>query len=167
MNLEYKQMFNGLSAEQQKKLLKTKKHFLFESIKQHVNICKTINNSTMTDVEKNRCKIIAQIFKKDLEKNDIFIIEAGAFGFIMLEYYKPRSNFDCAISFMDSQTMFETLLNEWYDCLITDLMKEKQIKNVDIDVFYQKLSETEKNKLLQSKNNFLKKARKKATFIKY
>lgn len=61
--------------------------------------------------------------------------------------------------------MFHALLNEWYDCLITDLMLEKQVTNIDMDDFYDALPEEEKIQLQNRKQQFVKDALKKADFI--
>lgn len=108
---------------------------------------------------------MAQIFRKDLEKNDIILLDTGRYGFVMLEYYKPIANFDCAMIFENSQKMFDTLLDEWYQCLITDLMKKQQVKDIDIDEFYDGLPEEEKNQLKSRKSQFVKEAMKKIEAI--
>lgn len=102
---------------------------------------------------------MAEIFREVLEANNIVLKDTEKFGFIMLEYYKPISNFDSTIVFKDSQTMFDTLLDEWFDCLITDLMAEWQVKDIDIDDFYNGLPEEEKEKLQNKKNKFVREAR--------
>lgn len=69
----------------------------------------------------------------------------------MLEYSEPQANFDYAIVFTDSQTMFNTLLDEWFICQITELRKEKHLTNLDINDFYNKLPEAEKDMLNSKK----------------
>lgn len=82
----------------------------------------------------------------------------------MLEYFKPKRNFDCAIIFKDCQEMFDFLLDEWFTCQITKLMEDKYVTNIDIDDFYNALS---KEELAKRKTNFARHAIKKADFIKY
>lgn len=167
IDLEYEKMFDGLPAKQQNEIRDAR-----ESFKSRINSDSTDFTTTtdsiinMTVTEKNRCETVAQIFRKDLEKNDIILKEAGKYGFVMLEYFKPKSNFDCAIIFTDSQAMFDTLLNEWYNCLITDLMEVKQVNDIDMDDFYNSLSEEEMNQLEHKKSQFVKEAMTKANFIK-
>lgn len=166
IDLEYEKMFDGLSAKQQNEILEAKENFQFKIKNVHTNPDVTAPKTlSVSDPEKSRCETVANLFRKDLEKNDIILKEAGKYGFIMLEYFKPKSSFDCAYIFTDCQTMFHALLNEWYDCLITDLMLEKQVTNIDMDDFYDALPEEGKIQLQNRKQQFVKDALKKADFI--
>lgn len=157
IDLDYEDMFHGLPIRQQKILLEAKERFLFESNNKNVRLTPPAT-SNPTDSEKDKCRIVAEIFREVLEANNIVLKDTEKFGFIMLEYYKPRSNFDSAIVFKDSQTMFDTLLTEWFDCLITDLMAEWQVEDIDIDDFYHGLPDEEKDKLQNKKNKFVREA---------
>ncbi|MDE6054244.1 MAG: hypothetical protein K2G55_10875, partial [Lachnospiraceae bacterium] len=168
INYDYEEMFNKLSVKTQNEILETKEHFIYIANKENTDFHYTTTKGLdITNIEKDRCEIVAQIFRRDLEKYDIILRDAGRFGFIMLEYYEPKLNFDCAIIFTDSQTLFDTLLIEWYDCLISELMEEKQAENIDIDDFYNNLSGEEKNKLENRKRKFINEAKKTAYFVKY
>ena len=168
INFDYEEIFNKLSVKTQTEILDAKEHFTYIANKDNTDFHYTTTKELdIANIEKDRCEVVAQIFRRYLEKHDIILRNAGRFGFIMLEYYKPRFNFDCAIIFTDSQTMFDTLLIEWYDCLITELMEEKQAENVDIDDFYNNLSAEEKNQLEDKKNRFVIEATKAAFFVKH
>lgn len=164
IDLDYEEMFHGLPLKQQQTLLKAKEHFLFESNNNNIPLTAPVP-SNPKDLEKDKCIIVAQIFREVLEAHNIVLKETEKFGFIMLEYYKPKSNFDSVIVFTDSQTMFDTLLNEWFDCLITDLMEERHVNDIDIDDFYHGLPEEEKEKLENQKTEFVREALKKINFI--
>ncbi len=161
---DYEEMFNGLPIKQQQKLMAAKEHFLFEANSQNIPLTAPVT-SNPADLEKSRCIVIAQIFREALEANNIVLKDTEKFGFIMLEYYNPKANFDSAVVFTDSRTMFDTLLNEWFDCLITDLMEERQVSNIDIDDFYNELSDEEKEKLENKKNKFVREALEKSAFF--
>lgn len=164
IDLDFDEMFHRLPFGQQQTLLEAKEHFQSASNNKNIPVTTPVASNTK-DLEKNKCRIIAQIFREVLEAHNIMLKETEKFGFIMLEYYKPKSNFDCVIVFRDSQKMFDTLLNEWFDCLITDLMEERQANNIDIDDFYHGLPEEEKEKLENRKTEFVREALKKMNFI--
>ena len=167
INLTYKDMYAGLSIKTQNQILSTRKKFL-SLINKKYNIQNlNIQKSYISAKEREKCRIIADIFKKDLQKNDILIEETRKFGFIMLQYFEPKKNFDCAIVFKNCHEMFDLLLEEWFTCQITELMKKKCITNIDIDDFYNELPKEEKEKLRTRKANFVKQALKKAEFINY
>lgn len=166
INLDYEQMLNGLSVKQQNNISEAREHFLSNAKNEKTDYNIT-NNSEMSlkNLERKKCDIVAQIFSNDLEKYNIVIKELKKLGFIMLEYFEPKANFDFAIVFTESQTMFNTLLDEWFVCQIVELRNEKHATDLDIDDFYNKLSKKDKDKLNSMKNKFVKQAMKKAPFI--
>lgn len=164
IDLDFDKMYDGLSVKQQNEIQRTKESFKSKIKNKNTSIT-TTRKANKTDSDKIRCETMAQIFRKDLEKNDIILLDTGKYGFVMLEYYKPIANFDCAMIFENSQKMFDTLLDEWYQCLITDLMKKQQVKDIDIDEFYDGLPEEEKNQLKSRKSQFVKEAMKKIEAI--
>lgn len=167
INLTYKDMFAGQSIKIQNEILNTKKSFLSSIYTENVKKKLSLQKSYITATERENCRIIADIFKKDLEKDDIIIEETRKFGFIMLQYFEPKKIFDSAIAFKDCQEMFDILLEEWFTFQITELMKQKNVTDIDIDDFYNEMLKEEKEELRKRKTNFVKQALKKADFIKY
>mgnify|MGYP006968299404 CR=1 FL=1 len=167
INLDYKDMYDNLSLDTQKELIKTKRLFLSkvnnDTIKSDIS---TTIQSHINNKERDQCRILAAIFRTELEKHSIVIKETEKFGFIMLQYFEPKANFDCAMVFTDCQKMYDTLLNEWFVCQISDLMQKRYIINIDIDDFYNKLSKKEKEELHKKKERFINQIMKKASFIK-
>lgn len=125
----------------------------------------TTMKSFITNKERMQCRILADIFREELEKNDIIIKETARFGFVMLQYYEPIANFDSAIIFTNCQKMFYTLLDEWFWCQITELMNQKQVIDKDIDDFYNELCKKEKENLIKKKDDFVDMIKKKINFI--
>lgn len=166
INLDYEQMLNGLPVKQQKKISEAKEHFLSKARNEETDYNITNDSEIgIEDLERKKCGIVAQIFSNDLGKYNIVIKELKKLGFIMLEYFEPTANFDCAIVFTESQTMFDNLLDEWFVCQIIELRDKKHATDLDIDDFYNKLPENEKDKLNSMKNKFIKQAMTKAPFI--
>ena len=46
------------------------------------------------------------------EMENIFAVDAGRYGFVKLQYYRPPQGFEDAITFTDSRSMFENLWEE-------------------------------------------------------
>lgn len=116
--------------------------------------------------EKERCKIVADIFYERLAKDDLIICDARKYGYAMLIYYKPPIGFDGIMMFTDSQKMYNTLLQEWYISLIEELSKTMDMSEFDADDFYEKLSDAQKAPLIQQRHEFIEKAKQSAYFIK-
>lgn len=167
INLDYEDMFKSLPKESQNEIEEIRKHFLDKIDCQDENLDTTESReSYIYDVDKDRCRIVADLFRNDLEKANLLLKDIGKYGFIMMQYYEPIANFDSSIIFTDSKKMFDTLLNEWFVSKIAELREEKQMTNMDIDIFYDKLPKEIKDSLKKKKDKFAEQARKKATFLK-
>lgn len=168
IDLDYEEIFASLPEKEKKKILDKKDYFRLKL--QQVNIYEdfvTVNNSYdyITLEEKERCKIVADIFYESLAKDDLIICDAGKYGYAMLTYYKPPIGFDGIMMFTDSQKMYNTLLQEWYTSRIEELAKVMNMSNLDVDVFYERLSDKQKAPLIQQRQQFIAKAKKTAYFI--
>ena len=62
----------------------------------------------ITDDEKEKCRKVADAFAELYEIENILVVDAGRYGFVKLQYYKPPQGFEDAITFTDSKSMFET-----------------------------------------------------------
>lgn len=69
----------------------------------------------ITDDEKEKCRKVADAFAELYEIENILVVDAGRYGFVKLQYYKPPQGFEDAITFTDSRSMFENLWEEWLD----------------------------------------------------
>lgn len=169
IDLDYEEIFASLPEKEKKKILDKKDYFRLKL--QQVNIYEDfimVDNSHdyITLEEKERCKIVADIFYESLAKDDLIICDAGKYGYAMLTYYKPPIGFDGIVMFTDSQKMYNTLLREWYTLRIEELAKTMNMSNFDVDVFYEQLSDEQKVPLIQQRQEFIEMSKKIAYFIK-
>ena len=169
IGLDYKDIFASLPEKEKRKILDKKDYFRLKQ--QKTNIYEDLimvdgSYDYITLEEKERCKIIADIFYESLAKDDLIICDAGKYGYAMLTYYKPPIGFDGIIMFTDSQKMYNTLLQEWYTSRIEDLAKTMNMSNLDVDVFYEQLLDEQKSSLIQQRQQFIAKAKKTAYSIK-
>lgn len=85
----------------------------------------------ITDDEKEKCRKVADAFAELYEIENILVVDAGRYGFVKLQYYKPPQGFEDAITFTDSKSMFENLWEEWFDTQLFLLAKEHQWREWD------------------------------------
>ena len=69
----------------------------------------------ITDDEREKCRKVADAFAELYEIENILVVDAGRYGFVKLQYYRPPQGFEDAITFTDSRSMFENLWEEWLD----------------------------------------------------
>ena len=63
----------------------------------------------ITDDEREKCRKVADAFAELYEIENILVVDAGRYGFVKLQYYRPPQGFEDAITFTDSRSMFENL----------------------------------------------------------
>ena len=69
----------------------------------------------ITDDEMEKCRKVVDAFAELYEIENILVVDAGRYGFVKLQYYRPPQGFEDAITFTDSRSMFENLWEEWFD----------------------------------------------------
>ena len=69
----------------------------------------------ITKEEQEKCRKVADAFAELYELENILVIDAGRYGFVKLQYYKPPQGFEDAITFTDSRSLFDNLWQEWLD----------------------------------------------------
>lgn len=73
----------------------------------------------ITDSEREKCRKVAELY----EIENILVVNAGRYGFVKLQYYRPPQGFEDAITITDSRSMFENLWEEWLDTQLFLLAK--------------------------------------------
>ena len=63
----------------------------------------------ITDDEREKCRKVADAFAELYEIENILVVDAGRYGFVKLQYYRPPEGFEDAITFTDSRSMFDKL----------------------------------------------------------
>lgn len=58
----------------------------------------------ITDGEREKCRKVADAFAELYEIENILVVDAGRYGFVKLQYYRPPQGFEDAITFTDSRS---------------------------------------------------------------
>ena len=98
----------------------------------------------ITDEEIEKCQKEADVYAKELEDDDILLINVG--------------KFDNVITFRDSRTMFELLWEEWLFTRLIKISEEKEFKNIDYDDIFDSLTIERQKELMDKKVYFAEKA---------
>ncbi len=108
--------------------------------------------------EQKKCKMVADAFSELYEIENILVIDAGRFGFVKLQYYKPPQGFEDAITFTDSKELFENLWEEWLDTQLYSLAKKMSMSEMDYSKVFQSLPKDKQEELLDRKADFWKRS---------
>lgn len=112
----------------------------------------------ITDDEREKCRKVADAFAELYEIENILVVDAGRYGFVKLQYYRPPQGFEDAITFTDSQSMFENLWEEWPDTQLFLLAKETPMAGMGYNEIFRRLPKEKQEELMNRKARFAKTA---------
>ena len=112
----------------------------------------------ITDDEREKCRKVADAFAELYEIENILVVDAGRYGFVKLQYYRPPQGFEDAITFTDSQSMFENLWEEWLDTQLFLLAKGTPMAGMGYNEIFRCLQKEKQEELMNRKAGFAKTA---------
>lgn len=108
----------------------------------------------ITDDEREKCRKVAELY----EIENILVVDAGRYGFVKLQYYRPPEGFEDAITFTDSRSMFENLWEEWLDTQLFLLAKGTPMAGMGYNEIFRCLPKEKQEELMNRKAGFAKTA---------
>ena len=109
----------------------------------------------ITEEERKKCQNVADAFRELYELTDVVVVDAGKYGFVKLQYYKPPAGFNSLVTYTDSQVLFDDLWEDWlYDQLLTSVSGTPFAEFEYEDIF--KCLPEEKQKELMAKRTYFK-----------
>lgn len=104
----------------------------------------------------NTCRKVAAAFAELYEIENILVVDAGRYGFVKLQYYRPPQGFEDAITFTDSRSMFENLWEEWLDTQLFLLAKGTPMAGMGYNEIFRCLPKEKQGELMNRKAGFAK-----------
>lgn len=112
----------------------------------------------ISDEEREKCRKVLNAYKEEMEENNILIVEAGKFGFVKLQYYKPPYGFDDAKTFNNSLLLFIDLWEEWLYAQLLNLTKDTPIAELDYEDMFKYLPKDKQDELMSKREYFAEKS---------
>ena len=113
-----------------------------------------MNERYITEVEQQKCRKVAEAFTELYEIENILVMDAGRYGFVKLQYYRPPQGFEDVITFTDSRSMFENLWQEWLDTKLFLTGKSRKMEGMGYEEIFKSLPADEQKALLEKKDDF-------------
>lgn len=110
----------------------------------------------ISDEEREKCRKVAEAFREVLEGEELVVLDAGRFGFVKLQYYKPPWGFDNVFTFLDAEALFEDLWEEWMDSQLLDYAKGTPMMEMDYDQIFRCMPKDKQKALMQKKDELRK-----------
>lgn len=111
----------------------------------------------ITNTEYKKCKKVADVFSM-LEEDDIILLDAERYGFVVLLYYTPPHGFENIKTFTDSLKMFDFLWEEWLTSQLIIMAKSMNLDDLDYDDVFDQLPENTQIELMHQREIFLEEA---------
>ena len=112
----------------------------------------------ISDEEREKCRKVAEAFREALEGEDLEVLDAGRFGFVKLQYYKPPWGFDSVSTFLDAGTLFDDLWEEWMDSQLLDYAKDTPMVEMEYDQIFRCMPKAMQDSYVLKKQEFMEAA---------
>lgn len=110
----------------------------------------------VSEDERRKCKRVIDAFEEFFnelqDKEDCIVaVDAGGYGYVLLQYYKPGSGFENCSTYTDSMELFEDLWDEWLGTTLLRLTKGTALEEERFEDMFKALPR-DKQKELQDKH---------------
>ena len=112
----------------------------------------------ITDEEREKCRKVADAYRKFYEVEDIFVADAGRYGFIKLLYYTQINGFENMKTYTDSKTFFEDLWSDWLEYQLYEIASNTLMTELSNDEIFDSLPKVIQNELIDKRSYFAEKA---------
>lgn len=112
----------------------------------------------IADEERVKCQKVADAFNELGGIENMLVLDAGRYGFVLLQYYNRQKEFEDVCTFTDSKTMFEKLQHEWFDMQLFMLAKGTPMQEMDYEDIFKCQPEEKQKKIMDMKIFFAERA---------
>lgn len=115
--------------------------------------------SYITEIEREKCRMVTDAFSELYEAESIVVLDAGKYGFVMLQYYNSRDHdFDDTCTFVNSRDLFERLWDDWLDAQLLSYAKGTPMAEMDYEDIFRCLPKEKQKELTDRRMYFAEKA---------
>ena len=112
----------------------------------------------ISEEERGKCKKVADAFAELYEMENILVVDAGRYGYVKLQYYKPPHGFEDVVTYTDSKVMFEDLWQEWFDTKLYLMAKGTPLMESGYEGIFNILTKEKQTELIERKADYAKAA---------
>lgn len=112
----------------------------------------------ISEEEHGKCRKVAEAFREAFAEEDLVVLDAGRFGFVKLQYYKPPWGFDDVATFLDAATLFDALWEEWMDSQLLDYARGTPMEDMDYDEIFRCMPKEMQDSYVLKKQEFMEAA---------
>lgn len=108
----------------------------------------------ITDKEQEKCQKVMEAYAELYENEDLLVLNAGRYGFVKLQSYRIPFGFDEITTFVDSQSLFDDLWEEWMETQLLILARDTPMEEMSYGDIFRSLPGEKQNELMDKRDYF-------------
>lgn len=108
----------------------------------------------ITDVEREKCRHVADAFSELYELTDTIVVDAGRYGFVKLQYYREPHGFEVVSTYTDGMRLFDALWQDWFEEQILRTALGTPLEELDYEEIFALLPKEKQDELMREKTYF-------------
>ncbi len=112
----------------------------------------------ISEIESERCQRVADAYSELYEHQDLFVTDAGRYGFVIVQYYVTERGFDNVFTFRNSQDLFEYLWKEWLYSELLAFAKGTPLVEMEYEFIFQCMQKEKQKEIMDKRMYFAEKA---------
>lgn len=109
----------------------------------------------ITEEQREKCRKVAEAFTELYELTDVMAVDAGRFGFVLLQWFNEGEDFDSTMVFSDSAELFDELWQIWYEHEVLTSVLGTPLVKLSYDEIFRSFSKDRQEEILRKKEYFL------------
>lgn len=112
----------------------------------------------ITNGEREKCRKVMEAYAEFYEQEEIFVIDAGRYGFVKLLYYTEYNGFENMNTYTDSKSLFNALWSDWLDYKLYSIASNTLMIELSCDEIFENLPKNIQEELITKRSYFAEKA---------
>ncbi len=114
--------------------------------------------SYITKEEQAKCRSVADAFSELYEKSDVIAIDAGRFGFVVLQFFNGQTEFNSNTVYNNGKDLFEDLWEIWKDERLMEIVSGTPMEEWDYEEIFGYMPEETQLEIMEKRKYFANKA---------
>lgn len=107
----------------------------------------------ITEEERKKCRKVMEAFEEMYEEQEVVVADAGNYGFVKLQWFN-ECGFDTAIAFSDSEKLFDSLWETWFEYHVFTPVLGTPLAELDYEEIFQTFPKDKQDEIMKKKAYF-------------
>lgn len=112
----------------------------------------------ISEEEREKCRKVVEAYSEFYELEEIFVVDAGRYGFVKLLYYTEYNGFETMETYTDSKELFDDLWSDWLDYQLYQMLSDTIADKLNNAEIFQSLPPSIQEELMEKRRYFAERA---------